>query len=55
MVHLHISTVFVPSCETVTDALSRRDIRAFLTDFPAAVTRSSMPLPDYLANKMSSL
>ena len=41
---------FVPSAGNVTNTLSRGDEYAFLENFPAAVTRTDLPLPTHLTD-----
>lgn len=53
--HIHLSPLYVPSRDNVTDALSRGNISAFLAAFPFATVRSGLPLPSHLADKLCSI
>jgi len=53
--NLRILAVYVPSCNNVTDALSRGDIKDFLQGFPKAQFKALVPLPAHLFNFLISL
>lgn len=46
---VHLTAIYVPSRDNVTDALSRGDAQGFLNAFPLATTRSPMPLPAHFS------
>lgn len=51
---LELQATYVPSCENIADALSRGDIKSFLTGFPTALARVNTPIPSHLADKIAS-
>lgn len=52
---IHLFPEHVPGKDNIADSLSRGDVSSFLAAFPAATTKLSIPLPDYLKTKLTSL
>ena len=52
--NLSIRAVHVSSDSNITDALSRGDTQGFLAAVPTATTRSGMPMPTHLVDKLIS-
>ncbi|KAG0691647.1 hypothetical protein DFH29DRAFT_819244, partial [Suillus ampliporus] len=53
--NIRIRTEYVPSRENIADALSCDDIATFLAGFPLVAQKASFPLPEHLADKLTSV